>query len=84
MTTFKANMTGKDLKALFANDVPEFVVSWPSIRTMDIHPDKTYSVVAPEALLWTVKPIRKLWSDMVAGPDILKSELTQEIYGTGK
>lgn len=81
MTTFKANMTGK---ALFANDVPEFVVSWPSIRATDFQPDRTYSVVAPEAILWTVKPIRKFWTEMVAGPDILKSEITQAIYGTGE
>jgi len=81
MTTFKASITGKDLKMLIANDVPRYVISYPAIRLASLQPEKKYSIVAPEAILWTLKPIRTYWTDMVAGPDIEKSEIILAVYG---
>ena len=81
MTTFKANLTGKDLKTLFAESEPSFVISYPSIRSAVLQPDRKYSIVAPEAILWTVKPIRNYWTEMVAGPDIEKFDIIEAVYG---
>lgn len=66
---------------LIANDAPRYVISYPAIRLASLQPEKKYSIVAPEAILWTLKPIRTYWTDMVAGPDIEKSEIIRAVYG---
>ena len=81
MTTFKAKITGKDLKALFVEGVPKFVASYPSMRSVNLQPEKKYVIVAPEAILWTLKSIRTYWTEMVAGPDLDKSDFIFAIYG---
>lgn len=81
MTTFKANLKGRDLEKLFTDPTLNYLISYPVIRGRKLAPGKTYSIAAPESILWSAKSIRTLWTDMVAGPDILKSDLVMDIYG---
>lgn len=81
MTTFKAKIKGKDLETLFADPANKFLQSYPSFKKGELDAEKEYSIVAPEGILWAVKTIRNYWTQMVAGPDILKSDFIKEIYG---
>lgn len=81
MTTFKAKIKGKELEKLFSNSTFIKLQSYPPFPQQELDPGKEYSIVAPEGILWAVKPIRNVWTQMVAGPDILKSDLLKEIYG---
>ena len=81
MTTFKANIKGKYLEKLFADPANKFLLAYPAFRKGELESEKEYSIVAPEGILWTAKSIRNYWTQMVAGPDILKSEIIKEIYG---
>ena len=81
MTTFKANIKGRHLHQLFADPAFNNMISYPPFRPGDLQSDKPYSIVAPEGILWAVKPIRTYWTDMMAGPDIEKSDIIREVYG---
>ncbi len=81
MTTFKAKIKGKDLETLFTDPANKFLQSYPSFKKGELDAEKEYSIVAPEGILWAVKTIRTYWTQMVAGPDILKSDFIKEIYG---
>ncbi len=80
-TTFKAKMKGKDLEKLFDSSSSYKLQSYPPFPQGGLEPDKEYSIVTPEGILWAVKSIRNIWTQMVAGPDILKSDMIKEIYG---
>ena len=81
MTTFKANIRGADLQKLFTDPGTKNLISYPRIRGRQLQPDRTYSIAAPESILWSAKIIRTYWTGMIAGPDILKSDFTKGIYG---
>lgn len=81
MTTFKAKIQGKHLQKLFTDPALKYLISHPTIRGQKLDPEKTYSIAAPESILWSAKTIRTYWTDMIAGPDIEKSDLIRGIYG---
>lgn len=81
LTTFKAKIKGKDLTKLFADPAHKFLISYPPLPKEGLEPEKEYSVAAPETILWSAKPIVRYWTNMVAGPDILKSDIIKDIYG---
>lgn len=81
VTTFKANIKGKHLTQLYNDPANRFLISLPKIRGTKLDPEKTYTIAAPESILWSAKSIRNVWTDMIAGPDILKLDLVKGIYG---
>jgi pimeloyl-ACP methyl ester carboxylesterase len=81
LTTFKAKIKGRHLEKLFADPASQNLISYPPFGSGELDPEKDYSIVAPEGILWAVKPIKNYWTDMVAGPDIHKSEIIREVYG---
>jgi dienelactone hydrolase len=81
LTTFKANIKGKDLEKIFADPSAKYLKSYPAFKRGELDPDRNYSIAAPEAILWSVRSLRTHWTDMVAGPDILKSDVLRDFYG---
>jgi len=81
ITTFKANIKGRHLEKLFADPASQNLISYPPWTSGDLDPEKEYSIVAPEGILWAVKSIKNYWTDMVAGPDIEKSDIIKDVYG---
>lgn len=81
LTTFKAKIKGKYLEKIFSEPVAKNLLSYPPLPKGKLDPEKDYSIAVPENILWTVKSIRTYWTDMVAGPDILKEEILLEVYG---
>lgn len=78
---YKANLKGRALEKLFTDPALRYLVSQPAIRGKKLDPEKTYSIAAPESILWSAKIIRTYWTDMIAEPDIHKSDLIRGIYG---
>ena len=67
------------LTQLFAET--NYLKSYPPFVPDHVESDKDYSIVAPEGILWAAKSIKNYWTEMVAGPDILKSEIIRDVYG---
>ncbi len=81
MTTFKAHLKGSDLEKIFADPAYKNHRSYPSFAAGELEPEKQYSIVAPESILWTIKPIKNYWTEVIAGPDILKTDFIADFYG---
>lgn len=80
-TTFVAKIKGRDLKKIFTDSGSMKLASYPAFGPDDLETDKIYTIAAPEGILWAVKPIRNYWTDVGAGPDVLKSDIIREVYG---
>ncbi|MDF1744251.1 MAG: sugar-binding protein [Gimesia sp.] len=81
MTTFKASIKGKHLEKILADPANKYLKTFPPIPKGTLKPATEYSIVAPEGILWAARSIRNYWTNMVAGPDILKSDVIKEVYG---
>ncbi len=81
ITTFKANIEGKVLQNLLADSTSWRLDIYPTIHSETLEPERNYSIVAPEGILWAVKTIKNDWTDVQAGPDLLKSEMIRDFYG---
>jgi len=81
INTYVAEIRGKLLAEILTNPDFDRLEIYPQIAEEDLDPGQLYRVVSPENALWVAKPIMKgLWKEMEAGPDVLKSDITREVY----
>ena len=51
----------------------------PLIEPGAIDPKRTYRVVAPESIVWTIRGIGRLWTDVRAGSDVSGDGVLREL-----
>ena len=77
-------MKGKTLQKLLSESSSWRLDTYPEVYPETLEPETSYTVVAPEAILWAIKTIKNDWTDVQAGPDLLKAEIIEAFYGVSQ
>jgi hypothetical protein len=81
INTYVAEISGKQLAEILTNPDFDRLEIYPPIAEEDLDPEQLYRVVSPENAIWVATRIMEtLWKKMKAGPDVLKSDITREVY----